>query len=85
VAASASSVQIMPIRQNASYRCVFNNGSTDLFLYFNGGAATTTSFNVKVVAGGFYEFGTGSGGVYNGQVNGIWSGSPTGNAMVTDY
>lgn len=60
---------------------IYNGGSTTLNVKF-GTTASATSFTVQIAVGGYYELPL---PLYCGKVDGIWTGSPTGNAQVTEY
>jgi hypothetical protein len=81
VNASASSVALVAANAGRVGLAIFNNGSTDLHLAYGTTAATTTSFSVRVSPGGFYEAPVGWAVL---AVQGIWSGSPTGTAQITE-
>lgn len=78
VAASASSVTILASESARLGATVFNDSTVDLYLDLSGGTATTSSYTVKVAAGGYFEVPFG----YTGAITGLWA-SATGNARVT--
>lgn len=81
VAASASNTTLKASNTNRRGLAVYNDADKALYLKL-GTTASTTSFTVKIAAGGYYEipqFPT-----YTGQVDGIWDTGPTGNAYVTE-
>lgn len=59
---------------------VFNNSSEALFIAFDT-TPTTTLFNVKIAAAGFWECPQ---PVPHGVLNGIWASNSTGAALVTE-
>ena len=80
VAASASSVQIVAASARKSLS-IFNGADTDLYIVYGDGPATTSAYSVKLPAGALYESPLGAASF---AVQGIWAGSPTGNAQITE-
>lgn len=78
VAASASSVTLQASNTSRLGWMFVNDSTSAVYVKF-GSAASTTSYTVKVAAGGYYELPFG----YNGIITGIWD-SATGNARVTE-
>lgn len=70
VAASASSVTLLSANVNRLLVTIFND-STDMLYIKLGATASTSSFTVKVLAGGYYELPWN----YTGRIDGIWSGT----------
>lgn len=81
VSASASSVAIVAANAARVGLAVYNTADTDLYLAYGTDAATTSSFTVKVPTGALYEAPAGWAGL---AMQGIWSGSPTGSAQITE-
>lgn len=81
VASSASSVSILASNASAKGRFLFNDSTSTLYLKF-GTTASTTSYTVQILGGGYYEF-PANPSLYTGAVDGIWS-SANGNARVTE-
>lgn len=79
VAGSASSVTVLASNAARLGAAVFNDSATALYLKF-GATASTSSFTVKVAAGGYFEV---PHPCYTGVIDGIWD-SATGNARVTE-
>jgi hypothetical protein len=79
VSGSASSVTLLASNANARLRTVFNDSTANLFLKF-GATASTSSFTVKIAAGGYYEFPQ---PLYTGLVDGIWD-AANGAARLTE-
>lgn len=79
VARSDTSVEILAAAERHGF-FVYNDSNADLYLRFGAGAASTTAFSVKLVAGAFYE-GPYS---YDGAVQGIWASAGGGAARVTE-
>jgi hypothetical protein len=82
VGASATNVTLHAANTTRRHLAIFNNGSTNLYLKL-GATASTSSFTLIVIPGGFYEL-PNTNGIYTGIVDGIWAGSPTGAALVTE-
>lgn len=59
---------------------IFNDSTEALYVKF-GTTASTTSFTVKILAGGFYEMPE---PIYVGQIDGIWSANGSGAARITE-
>lgn len=82
VPAQADVVQLAAYRAARGTIVVFNNSPNNMLVKLGAGASSV-SFTVRILAGGYWEMPTG--GVYTGIVTGIWEGAnPTGNAMVTE-
>lgn len=80
VASSASAVTILAANTSRRGAMVFNDADKALYLKF-GASASTTSFTVKIAAGGYYELPSPA---YQGAMSGIWEADPTGSARVTE-
>jgi len=81
VAASATSVAIAAADPERVGLSIYNNSTTTLYVGLGTVAASLSDFTVAVPVGGFYEVPTGWAGF---AVQGIWAGSPTGNAQITE-
>lgn len=79
VAASTSSVTLAAANASRRGLYVYNDGTANLFLKL-GATASTSSFSVKIPAGGLYEL---PAPYYRGTVDGIWD-AANGNARVTE-
>lgn len=79
-AASGTSAVLVTAAGNRKGCIIVNDGTTSLYLAF-GPTATVTAYTAVVAAGGTFTLDPTAG--YGGQISGIWSGSPTGNARVT--
>lgn len=80
VAASAASVAILAANAARLGASVFNDSTVILYLRLNAGAASTSTYNVQVAPGFYYEFPF----RYVGAATGIWA-SATGNARVAEF
>lgn len=80
VNAAAQDTALMAANASRRGATVYNDGSTDLYLALGAAAASVTSFTCKVAPGGYYE----APYAYAGAVRGIWAGSPTGAARMTE-
>lgn len=79
VASSATNVTLQAANANRQSLAVFNDSTAALFIKY-GATASSTSFTVKVAAGGHWEMPLPA---YTGIVDGIWA-SANGNAYVTE-
>lgn len=77
---SASSVTLKAANAARRGLLVHNDADKDLYLKY-GATASTTSFTVKILAGGYWEMPF---PIYAGVVDGIWASGPTGAARVTE-
>lgn len=80
VASSDSAVTILAANTSRRGATIFNDVDKSLYLKF-GASASTTSFTVKIAAGGYYELPS---PVYQGVMTGIWETGPTGSARITE-
>lgn len=80
VTSSATSVQILGTNTNRRNYVITNDATTPMYITF-GTAASTTSYSIGLQPGDAYESNL---VVFTGQINAIWSGSPTGNAKITE-
>jgi hypothetical protein len=78
VASSATNVTVLASNTARLGATIYNDSTAVVYLKF-GATASTTSFTVKVAAGGYYELPFG----YSGIVDGIWA-SANGSARVTE-
>lgn len=81
VTSAATNTPIVAANANRKGLYVFNGATTNLLLKL-GATASASSFTVKIAPGGYYEMPTSP--LYVGAVDGIWEGSPTGSANVTE-
>lgn len=81
VAADDESVEVVAANAERIGLSVYNDGDTTLYLAYGADDATLTDFSVAVPTGALYEAPTGWASL---AVQGIWAGSPTGNAMITE-
>lgn len=79
VAGSASSVTLLASNASRLQAMLFNDSAAALYIKF-GATASTSSFTVKVAAGGYFEL---PHPCYTGVLDGIWD-SATGNARITE-
>ena len=77
-ASSASSVTLLSERRGRVGFSVYNDSTQVLYVKY-GATASTSSYTVQVIAGGFFE----DPFQYSGRVDGIWA-SANGNARVTE-
>lgn len=77
VASSASSVTLLSERLGRLGFSIYNDSTQVLYVKY-GATASSSSYTVQVVAGGFFE----DPFAYSGRVDGIWA-SANGNARVT--
>ncbi len=82
VAASATSVSLFSANGRSRKRIIFNEGSTILYVRLGSGAASVSNYSVQIAVNGAWEL---PNPLYCGAVTGIWAGSPTGSARLTEY
>jgi hypothetical protein len=70
VSGATSSTSLLAAKLTRAQATFYNDSTANLYLKL-GATASTTSFTVKIAAGGYYELPT-AGGVYTGAVDGIW-------------
>ena len=80
VADQASNVQLIALNAARLGAMIFNDSTESLFVKF-GSAASATSFTVKILAGGYFEFPQ---PVYTGRVDGVWANDASGSARITE-
>lgn len=81
VASQDTNIQLLAANANRIGAMIYNTDSGDLFVKFGATATATTSFTVRIPENGYYEF---PHPVYRGQVDGIWTSSSTGAAVITE-
>jgi hypothetical protein len=81
VTAAATNTLLLAASSTRKGASVYNDGTTDLYLAVGSTAASTTSFTVKLVPGAFYALLPAWSPL---EVRGIWAGSPTGAARITE-
>lgn len=81
VASSASATVIQTSNNSRRGLTVFNDADKALYLKM-GASPSTSSFTVKIAAGGYWEMPQLP--TYTGTINGLWETGPTGNALVTE-
>jgi hypothetical protein len=79
VSASASAVTILAASSSTKGIAVYNDSTVNMYLKM-GASASTTSFTVKIPAGGYYE--SPAAPIYTGIYTALWD-SATGAARVT--
>lgn len=79
VASSATSVTLQASNTARKGLTIFNDSTQVLYVKF-GTTASSTSYNVQIAAGGYYEA---AAPCYTGRVDGIWA-SANGNAYVAE-
>jgi hypothetical protein len=80
VADTASSTTLLSSAATRLGAAIFNDSTEALFVKF-GTTASATSFTVKILAGGYFEFPQ---PVYTGRVDGIWANDASGAARMTE-
>jgi hypothetical protein len=83
VAGNAASVQLLASNTSRKMAMIFNDSTHNnaiLYIAF-GVAASATVFVTQIAAGGYYELPL---PIYTGAINGIWIGSATANARITE-
>ena len=78
VASSASNVTLIAANANLRLLTVFNDSTAILYLKY-GATASTTSYTVRIAAGGYFEMPQ---PIYTGVIDGIWA-SANGSARIT--
>lgn len=78
---SASNQTLAASNANRRGLLLFNNTDGNLFVKFGATATATTSFTVKILAGGYWEMPQPA---YTGIVDGIGTAGTTGNTLVTE-
>ena len=78
VASSASNVTLIAANANLKLLTVFNDSTAILYLKY-GATASTTSYTVRIAAGGYFEMPQ---PIYTGVIDGIWA-SANGSARIT--
>ena len=81
VASSATVVTLKSENANRKLLTIMNDSTQVLYVKY-GSAATTSDYNVKLIAGAYFELPTDK-IIYTGIVTGIWA-SANGNAYVTE-
>lgn len=81
VAAAATSTSLLAANDARAGATIYNDtsDSTNLLYVKLGSTASTTSFTIRLNAGGYYEVPYG----YNGAIDGIWV-NTTGSARITE-
>lgn len=80
VAASTSSVTLLPANPNRKRAILFMDGTSTAFVKF-GATASTTSFSIKILSQTYYELTFG----YVGVIDAIWTGTPNGSMRITEF
>jgi hypothetical protein len=83
VACSTSSATLLASSASRKGVIIFNDAAVALYVKF-GATASSTSFTVKIAAGGYWEMAFTPHGIYYGIIDGILA-SSTGNAYVTSW
>lgn len=85
VAASATTVQLVAYNGGRTRLFIANGGSTTMYIRFGTVAASIASggYSISLAAGAIYED-PGTDSCWDGAVQAIWAGSPTGYANVTE-
>jgi hypothetical protein len=81
VASQDTNITLLAANANRIGATIYNTDSGPLFVKFGATATATTSFTVRIVENGYYEFPQ---PVYRGIVDGIWTSSSTGAAVITE-
>jgi hypothetical protein len=83
VAANSSSVTLAASNGRRNAIAISNDGSTILYVKF-GATATVTDYTVQIPATTGYWSSQGD-PAYQGRIDGIWAGSPTGGAQISEW
>ena len=78
---TASSTQLLAANAQRLGGTFFNDSTEVLYLKL-GTTATTSSFTVKIAAGGYYELPTPV--IYVGKIDGIWANDASGKVLITE-
>lgn len=81
VASQDTNVTLLAANANRIGATIYNTDTGPLYVKFGATATATTSFTVRIVENGYYEFPQ---PVYRGIVDGIWTSSSTGSAVITE-
>ena len=80
VSGSSTNVTLLASSASRVGACFFNDSTSDMYLKF-GATASTTSFTVKVLAGGYFAL---TPPIYTGIIDGIWD-TTNGTMRVTSW
>lgn len=80
ISASNTSIQLLPANSTRENFIITNESTTVLYLTF-GSTSSQTLFSIKLDPSDFYES---SHIVYTGIISGIWDGTPSGFARITE-
>lgn len=80
IQSNSSSVQLLAANASRENFIIINEATTALYIAFKA-TSSTSSFTTRLDPGDFYES---SNLVYTGVISGIWAGSPTGYARITE-
>lgn len=83
VASSATSVTVLASNALRKGAAIFNDSTQLLYLALSTSAASTTVHTVQIPPSSYYELPICDGGVYTGQITGIWA-AANGSARVTE-
>ena len=81
VSASATTVVLVPARTGRRSLVIFNNADQDLYVRYGNGASLT-DWVVKIPPDWYGRMPWGE--LYTGIITGIWDGTPTGDAHITE-
>lgn len=80
IQSNTSSVQLLAANSSRENFIIINEANTTLYIAFKS-TSSVTSFTTRLDPGDFYES---SNLVYTGVISGIWAGTPTGYARITE-
>lgn len=85
VAASSTVIDAVLMKANLARKggAVYNDSTAILYLQLGSGGTTTSVYTVQIAPGAYYELPVCQGGVYRGDIRGVWA-SANGNARVTE-
>ena len=83
VVSSATSVTVLASNALRKGATVFNDSTQILYLALSASTASASAYTVQIPASAYYELPVCDGGVYTGQLTGIWA-AANGNARVTE-
>lgn len=83
VSSSASDGEILAPNGNRKGATFYNASTQILYLGLSTTTTTTSVYTVQIAASGYYELPVTQGGVYTGQIRGIWA-SANGAVKVTE-
>lgn len=80
VLSNSTSVQLLAANASRENIIIINEATTPLYVSF-GDTSSKTAFTIRLDSGDFYET---ANIVYTGSIFGVWDGTPTGYARITE-